>query len=118
MGVKWPDGKAFAFSIFDDTDLSVPGNYEKVYDLLGELGIRTTKSVWPVCGEGQPPRGPEGSTCEDEEYLAHILSLQRAGFEIGYHNSSHTGVSRERIRLALDRFRDLFGAYPRACPTT
>jgi hypothetical protein len=114
MRIEWPNGKTFAFSIFDDTDLAVPGNYEKVYDLLGELGIRTTKSVWPVCGEGQPARGSEGSTCEDEEYLSHILGLQRAGFEIGYHNSSHTGVSRDRIRLALDRFRDLFGAYP-AC---
>lgn len=114
MPVTWPDGKTFAFSVFDDTDLAVPGNYERVYELLGELGMRTTKSVWPINGEGQPARGPDGSTCEDEEYLAHILLLQRAGFEIGYHNSSHTGVTREGVRRALDRFRDLFGVDP-AC---
>lgn len=112
MKIEWPCGKRFAFSIFDDTDLSAPGNYEKVYDLLGDLGMRTTKSVWPVCGEGQPARGPEGSTCEDKEYLNHVLGLQRAGFEIGYHNSSHSGVCREEISRALDRFRELFGAYP------
>jgi hypothetical protein len=114
MRLTWPEGKQFAFSIFDDTDLSVPGNYEKVYDLLTDLGIRTTKSVWPVCGEGQPARGPEGSTCEDKQYLSHILSLQKAGFEIGFHNTSHTGVRREAIRAALDRFRDMFGSDP-AC---
>jgi hypothetical protein len=112
--ITWPNGKAFAFSVFDDTDLAVPGNFEKVYELLGDLGMRTTKSVWPICGEGQPPRGPDGSTCEDEEYLAYILGLQRAGFEIGYHNSSHSGVTREGIRRALDRFRELFGKDP-AC---
>lgn len=114
MKITWPNGKKFAFSVFDDTDLAVPGNYEKVYHLLGELGFRTTKSVWPICGDGQPARGPEGSTCEDKEYLAHILALQRAGFEIGLHNTSHTGVRGERIRAALDAFRDMFGADP-AC---
>jgi len=112
--IEWPNGKTFAFSVFDDTDLAVPGNYERVYELLGELGLRTTKSVWPVCGAGQPARGPDGSTCEDEEYLANVLTLQRAGFEIGYHNSSHTGLTREGVRRALDRFRELFGSYP-AC---
>jgi hypothetical protein len=112
--ITWPNGKAFAFSVFDDTDLAIPGNFEKVYELLGDLGIRTTKSVWPVCGEGQPARGPDGSTCEDEEYLAHILMLQRAGFEIGYHNSSHNGVKRDGVLRALDRFRELFGTDP-AC---
>lgn len=112
--IAWPDGKAFAFSVFDDTDLAVPGNFEKVYELLGDLGIHTTKSVWPICGDGQPARGPDGSTCEDEEYLQHVLMLQRSGFEIGYHNSSHTGVAREGVRRALDRFRELFGSDP-AC---
>ncbi|HJS89964.1 MAG TPA: hypothetical protein VJ738_08385 [Steroidobacteraceae bacterium] len=112
--ITWPNGKAFAFSVFDDTDLAVPGNFEKVYELLGDLGIRTTKSVWPISGEGQLPRSPEGSTCEDDEYLAHILKLQRDGFEIGYHNSSHRGVTREGVRRALDRFRELFGTDP-AC---
>lgn len=112
--IAWPDGKSFAFSVFDDTDLAVPGNFEKVYELLGDLGIMTTKSVWPVCGVGQPRRGPDGSTCEDEQYLAHILMLQRAGFEVGYHNSSHTGNTRDGIKRALDRFRELFGCDP-AC---
>jgi hypothetical protein len=112
MSVKWPDGKDFAFTIFDDTDLAVPGNFERVYDLLGSLGMRTTKSVWPATGRDLDARSAEGSTCDDSEYLRTILALQSAGFEIGYHNSYHTGLPRERIEQALDRFRDLFGAYP------
>ncbi|MCB1625302.1 MAG: hypothetical protein KDI32_11995 [Pseudomonadales bacterium] len=108
----WPGGKTFAFSIFDDTDLAVPGNVEDVYEILGSLGLRTTKSVWPICAPGQPPRGPEGSTCEDPEYLRFVLDLQRAGFEIGYHNSSHSGVGRGDVIRALDRFRELFGHDP------
>lgn len=114
MRITWPHGKSFAFSVFDDTDMAVPGNYEKVYDLLGSLGIFTTKSVWPVSSDGVPARGLDGSTCDDEEYLSHILSLQRAGFEIGYHTASQRGVTREKIRVALDRFRELFGTDP-AC---
>ena len=43
--IVWPQGKKFAFTIFDDTDLSKPGNYEVVYDFLRDLGFKTTKSV-------------------------------------------------------------------------
>ena len=47
---RWPDGKAFAFSVFDDTDLSTLENAPAVYRLLRDLGFRTTKSVWPLRG--------------------------------------------------------------------
>lgn len=110
--MQWPNGKSFAFTIFDDTDLAVPGNIEDVYDILGTLGLRTTKSVWPICSVGQPARGPEGSTCEDPEYLQFVLDLQKSGFEIAYHNSSHFGVLRKDVIRALDRFKELFGHDP------
>lgn len=110
--MRWPHGKNFAFTIFDDTDLAVPGNFERTYDCLGELGFRTTKSVWPLTSPGQLARDPEGSSCDDPEYLQYVLQLQRQGFEIGYHNSSHTGFSREGVVRALDRFRELFGHDP------
>ena len=44
--VAWPDGKLFAFSIIDDTDLSTLENVRPVYDYISELGLRTTKTVW------------------------------------------------------------------------
>lgn len=112
MSIRWPEGKSFAFSIFDDTDLAVPGNFEKVYSCLGEKGLRTTKSVWPVTAKGFEPRSVAGSTCDDSEYLAHVLSLQRSGFEVGYHLSFHTGQKRAEILRGLDRFKELFGHDP------
>jgi hypothetical protein len=111
--IEWPDGKRFAFTVFDDTDLSRPGNYEPVYELLHELGMRTTKSVWPATGPGLEASGSEGSTCDDPEYLRYVLGLQQRGFEIGYHNSYHTGLLRSQIKAALDRFRDIFGHDPK-----
>ncbi|MBS0377886.1 MAG: hypothetical protein JSS29_05310 [Proteobacteria bacterium] len=110
--MRWPEGKSFAFTVFDDTDLSRPGNYEPVYELLHERGMRTTKSVWPATGAGTEARSAEGSTCDDPEYLKYVLGLQARGFEIGYHNSYHTGLHRTQIAQALDRFRSLFGHDP------
>jgi hypothetical protein len=110
--ITWPDGKRFAFSVFDDTDLTVPGNFEAVYDLLGSVGLRTTKSVWPATGADLQPRSPQGSTCDDPEYLETLLQLQRAGFEIAYHNSYFEGLPRQRIDEALEHFKTLFGSYP------
>jgi hypothetical protein len=54
-----------------------------------------------------------GATCEDQDYLARILELQRDGFEIGFHGATYHGVGRAEIERGLDRFRDLFGHYPR-----
>lgn len=110
--ISWPGGKRFAFSVFDDTDLSIPGNYEAIYDLLGSLGMRTTKSVWPATGSDLDPRSAQGSTCDDEEYLRTVLQLQKSGFEIGYHNSYFEGLPRQRIEEALNRFKTLFGHDP------
>ena len=106
----WPDGKRFAFTIFDDTDLARPGNFESVYALLRDLGMRTTKSVWAVRGEGVPTIG--GATCEDPDYLAAVLRLQGEGFEIGSHGASHHGLERAEIESSLDQFRRLFGTDP------
>ena len=64
----WPDGKAFAFTIFDDTDNATLETVAPVYDLLRDLGLRTTKSVWTHSGSGTAPIG--GATCEDDEYRA------------------------------------------------
>jgi len=113
-GITWPNGKQFAFSIFDDTDLTVPGNFEAVYELLGSVGMRTTKSVWPATGPDLHSRDVQGSTCDDAEYLRTVLQLQRAGFEIGYHNSYFHGLPRQRIDEALQHFKALFGTYPAA----
>ena len=76
--IQWPDGKAFAFTIFDDTDFQTVENVGPVYSLLSDLGFRTTKSVWPLRGNGTPVTG--GDTCEDEKYLRWVLDLHEKGF--------------------------------------
>ena len=81
--VGWPDGRAFAFSIVDDTDGSTMENVPPVYALLADLGIFTTKSVWPLAGDVR-----DGLACDDPRYRAWVEGLQEQGFEIALHNVS------------------------------
>ena len=60
--ISWPDGKLFAFSILDDTDLATVTNVSPVYSFLENLDFRTTKLVWPIGGD---PLSQQGSTCDD-----------------------------------------------------
>lgn len=108
MTIDWPEGCRFAFTAVDDTDWATVENVKPVYDLLRDLGILTTKSVWVF--DGAPAGNFQGQTCEDPDYLRWVLSLQKAGFEISLHNAAPVTSCRERTRLALDRFYDLFGA--------
>lgn len=73
--INWPEGKDFAFTVFDDTDLSTIENVREVYSLLTDYGFRTTKSVWPIRGNKEPRIG--GSTCEDQDYLEWIINLKK-----------------------------------------
>ncbi len=110
--VTWPDGKSFAFTVFDDTDLATVENVKPVYDLLADLDMRTTKSVWAMSGEGIPRIG--GATCDDPAYRDWTLQLQAAGFEIGSHGATPTTTSREMVIQSIDRFREIYGQDPSA----
>jgi len=110
--ITWPDNKQFAFSIFDDTDYASVENVGPVYSFLDDLGITTTKSVWPIKGMDQPRCG--GATCEDSAYLEWLQSLQKRGFEIAYHGATFHTSARADIDRALERFRELFGQNPRS----
>ena len=106
----WPDGKDFAFTIFDDTDFQTIDNGAPIYALLSDLGLRTTKSVWPIRGDHTPIIG--GATCEDERYLKWVLSLQAQGFEIALHNVTyHTSTRSDTVR-GFESFHRLFGHDP------
>lgn len=108
--IRWPSGKTFAFSIFDDTDFAEVSNVAPVYEFLHRSGFRTTKSVWPIRGS-QAPSG--GATCEDSEYLEWLRNLQSEGFEIGYHMATFHTSLREDTARALDCFERLFGTPPK-----
>ncbi len=108
--VQWPDTKAFAFTVFDDTDNATLQNINEVYALLADLGFRTTKSVWPSHGEG--PSFYPGMTAEDTEYAEWLLKLQEQGFEIGYHLNSYGSSLREETAAGLHQFAAIFGHSP------
>jgi len=108
--IQWPNGKQFAFTIFDDTDLQTTETLREVYSFLTDIGLRTTKTVWPIKGNDLPRIG--GSTCEDKDYFDTVLALQKNGFEIALHNVTyHTSFRGDTLR-GIETFRHLFGHYP------
>jgi hypothetical protein len=108
---KFPDNKKFAFTILDDTDLSTVENIGSVYCLLTELGMRTTKTVWPLASVRDGRLG--GSSLQDPEYLKFILNLKDSGFEIALHNVRNYDSTREIIEQGLEEFRRCIGHDPR-----
>jgi hypothetical protein len=109
--ITWPEGKDFAFTVFDDTDFSTLENVREVYSLLADYGFRTTKSVWLLRENKKIPIG--GATCEDKDYLKWLCSLKEMGFEIAFHNAASHSSLRDKTIQAIERFRELFGYYPK-----
>ncbi len=106
--MNWPDGKSFAFAIFDDTDNSTVGNVSSLYEFLFEHHIRATKSVWVY-----PPRDQfRGGCLKDKEYLSFIRLLQRRGFEIALHGVGSGEFTRDDIIRGINLFHQLIGHYP------
>jgi hypothetical protein len=112
MPLRLPDGKRFAFTIIDDTDVATVANVAPMYRLLERLGMRTTKTVWPVgCPEGSADFS-SSETMEDPAYKAFVVDLQRRGFEIASHGATMESSTRERTLRGLEEMRDTFGEYP------
>lgn len=107
--MRWPGGKNFAFTIVDDTDGATVETVAPVYRLLHELGMRTTKTVWPLGARG--PLG--GQTLQDPEYRKWILQIANEGFEIGLHGSGDRSSLRSEVLAALDLFNAVLGQNPR-----
>jgi hypothetical protein len=109
---RFPGGKRFAFTVIDDTDVATVDNVAPLYALLQRLGMRTTKTVWPLsCPEGSPDFS-SSQTLEDPEYLDFARDLQRRGFEIASHGATMESSDRARTLRGLERMRDVFGQYP------
>ena len=113
MRLPFPEGRRFAFTIMDDTDVATLENVGPVYRMLDALGFRTTKTVWPVgCPEGSR-NFSSSATLEDIPYLEFVQWLRSRGFEIAYHGATMETSTRERTERAFARFRELFGGPPR-----
>jgi hypothetical protein len=108
-----PSGREFAFTILDDTDDSRVENARPIYALLHELGMRTTKTLWPVaCPEGSR-QFFAGSTLADPGYREFCEELRSWGFELSWHCATMESSPRARIERGLTAFEETFGFAPR-----
>ncbi len=112
MGLPFPDGKRFAFTIIDDTDVATLSNVKPVYDLLHECGLRTTKTVWPFRWPGTGSSFVDSDTLEDPAYLRFVQELAARGFEIASHGATMESSERAVTEAAHARFVECFGAVP------
>jgi hypothetical protein len=113
VGLTFPDGKAFAFTILDDCDNATAENSGPFYELLSELGMRTTRTVWMLDSDDVHPYWKRSRTVQDERFRAHALDLQTRGFEIASHGASMMSSTRDRTAAALEAFSRTFGHFPR-----
>jgi hypothetical protein len=102
---RYPGNKRFAFTIFDDTDYSTFENTAPVYRFLAQIGMRTTKSVWPL----GPVEGARvsGATLQDRQYLGFVRWLKDEGFEVALHNVQNHDATRDVIQRGLQEFERL-----------
>lgn len=109
--IIFPGNKKFAFSIFDDTDLATTENIKPMYDFLGSLGMKCTKSVWAFPPKKSASRRQD--TLSDRHYLAFIKDLQEDGFEIGFHGAKDGSSKRDEVIDAIKIFNRCIGHYPK-----
>jgi hypothetical protein len=108
---RFPGNKQFAFTILDDTDLSTVENIQPIYSLLAELGMKTTKSVWPLASVDCGRLG--GASLQEGKYRGYVLNLKEQGFEISLHNVRNHHSTREVVKEGLEEYRRVVGMYPR-----
>jgi hypothetical protein len=110
--VVFPEGKRFAFTIVDDTDMATLERVKPLYEFLHQHGLRTTKTVWVF--ESASSHGPDhGDSLRNPEYRRFILDLKEKGFEIALHGVRGGSSVRAEIIEGLEEFKSILGAYPR-----
>lgn len=108
---QFPGGKKFAFTIIDDTDFSTVENVRPVYEFLLDLGMRTTKTIWPLSSAEFAEE--YGSSMSDPAYRSFVLDIQREGTELALHNVQHGTATRNRTHRGLQAFAGISGSMPR-----
>jgi hypothetical protein len=110
----YPEGKSFGFTIIDDTDGCRLEMIRPIYDYLTKIGLKTTKTVWVKRPKAQSLGiWDEGDTLERDDYVVYLKSLQERAFEIALHNVSSQSNEREEIISGLEKFKEIFGEYPK-----
>ena len=111
--LTFPEGKRFAFTIIDDTDMTTLERVRPIYAVLEKYGLRTTKTVW-VFDTNNPSHPPNlGDSLQNDEYRAFVEGLQQRGFEIAMHGVRGGNSDRQQTIHGLEEYKRLLGAYPR-----
>lgn len=110
--VRFPGGKAFAFTIVDDTDQATLERIKPLYDVMADAGLRTTKTVWVGPASDEPVATNQGESLRDAGYRDYLLELQKKGFEIALHNVRGGSSTRAEIIDGLDQFKSIVGRDP------
>ncbi len=111
--LKYPDNKDFIFTIFDDTDVATLDYLKPIYGILNELGLKTTKTVWPLSFEG-PSDYLGTDTLVNKEYASYLKELHQNGFEMSYHGPTMESSKKAEVEKSLEIFKEMFGFYPRS----
>ena len=111
--LRFPDGKRFAFTIVDDTDMATLARNRPVYEVLERYGLRTTKTVWVFGPTETAHAANAGDSLADPAYRAFIVGLRDRGFEIALHGVRGGSSPRADIEAGLAEFRAVLGDWPR-----
>lgn len=111
--IRFPNGKRFAFSIIDDTDMATLERLEPLYGLLDRYGLRTTKTVWALESNASSYGPNRGDSLQTPAYRKFIVNLQDKGFEIALHGVRGGSSRREEVLNGLDEFKRALGHYPK-----
>ena len=109
--IKLPNKKKFIFTIIDDTDDAFSPKIDKVYDVLIDNGLKTTKTVWVY-----PVRDIErskGHCLQNKKYIYFIIKIKSKGFEIGLHNVGSGSYERHEIIDGLKEYQNIIGENPK-----
>ena len=115
---KYPDGKDFAFTITEDPDYSKMEDRIALYNLIDELGFKTTIALWVLDNKhGSGLKGgrtnTRGMTTTNASYLKHLKDMQNKGFEICLHTVGPGNDLREETIKGYELFKKQFGHYPK-----
>ena len=108
----FPEGRRFAFSIIDDTDMATLERLKPVYAVLEKYGLKTTKTVWVFHTNDESNATNRGDSLQDTAYREFILDLQKKGFEIALHGVRGGSTPREDVVRGLEEFKNVLGQYP------
>ena len=111
--IEFPNGKRFAFSIIDDTDMTTLERVKPLYAILEKYGLRTTKTVWVFESNDESHSTNKGDSLNNPEYRKFVVDLQSKGFEIALHGVRGGSSRRDETLRGLDEFNKELGRYPR-----